>query len=133
VCLQVAIFIYFAKSRAESDLIRLLSALFPLVPRCSVCSALVPRCSALYAGGMARSSWENYQRNPKTKKKKDALTKKLSATKKAKKYRAALNKKRKELGVAGKGGKDVSHTKSGKMVLEDKSTNRARNRGKKPG
>jgi hypothetical protein len=31
----------------------------------------------------------------------------------------------------GKGGKDLSHTKDGKLVKEDPSANRARNRGKK--
>ena len=36
-------------------------------------------------------------------------------------------KKRKKLGIAGKGGKDVSHTSSGKTVLENRTTNRARN------
>jgi len=34
---------------------------------------------------------------------------------------------RRRRGIAGKGGKDLSHTKSGKMVLESKRTNRARN------
>jgi len=45
------------------------------------------------------------------------------------KYRQALNKKADELGINGKRtamGKDLSHKKGGKMVLEKKSTNRAR-------
>ena len=41
------------------------------------------------------------------------------------KYRAALNKKNKEVGSVGDG-KDVSHTKNGSLVLENQSTNRAR-------
>jgi len=80
---------------------------------------------------MAGKSWTNYQKNPETKKKKNSLTKKLASTDKNKKYRATLNAKRRELGIAGKGGPDVSHTKSGKLVLEEKSKNRARNRSKK--
>jgi len=31
----------------------------------------------------------------------------------------------------GKGGKDLSHTRSGSLVKEDPSRNRARNRGRK--
>ena len=34
---------------------------------------------------------------------------------------------RRRRGIAGKGGKDLSHTNSGGMVLEKRSTNRARN------
>ena len=34
-------------------------------------------------------------------------------------------------GAEGKGGKDFSHTKSGRLVRESVSKNRARNRGKK--
>lgn len=36
-------------------------------------------------------------------------------------------KERKRRGIAGKGGKDVSHTRSGKLVLENKTKNRGRN------
>ena len=43
------------------------------------------------------------------------------------KRRAALNKERRRRGIDGKGGPDVSHTVAGKTVLEDPSTNRARN------
>lgn len=45
-------------------------------------------------------------------------------------YRAKLNKEARERGVYGKRdemGKDLSHTKSGKVVLESRSKNRARN------
>lgn len=45
-----------------------------------------------------------------------------------KKRRAALNKENRKRGTYGNGdGKDVSHTKSGKTVLEKASTNRRRN------
>lgn len=50
-----------------------------------------------------------------------------------KKYRAELNRVNRKAGTYGKMtkmNKDRSHTKDGKLVLEDKSKNRARN-GKK--
>ena len=52
------------------------------------------------------------------------------STEKRKKYRAALNKANRKAGTYGKMtklGVDRSHTKSGKMILENKSKNRARN------
>ena len=49
-----------------------------------------------------------------------------------KRYRAALNKANRKAGTYGnKDGKDMSHTKKGKLVKESQSKNRARNRGKK--
>jgi hypothetical protein len=49
-----------------------------------------------------------------------------------KRYRAALNKANRKEGTYGNGDKkDMSHTKSGKLVKESQSKNRARNRGKK--
>jgi hypothetical protein len=49
-----------------------------------------------------------------------------------KKYRALLNKANRKAGTYGNGdGKDMSHTKKGKLVKELQSKNRARNRGKK--
>jgi len=49
-----------------------------------------------------------------------------------KRYRAELNKANRKAGTYGNGdGKDMSHTKSGKLVKEKQSKNRARNRGKK--
>jgi len=49
-----------------------------------------------------------------------------------KKYRALLNKANRKAGTYGNGdGKDMSHTKSGKLVKEAQSKNRARNRGKR--
>lgn len=54
------------------------------------------------------------------------------STEKRKKYRAALNKANRKAGTYGNGDKkDMSHTKSGKLVKESQSKNRARNRGKK--
>ena len=43
-----------------------------------------------------------------------------------KKYRRELERERRKRGVAGKGGKDMSHTKEGKIVPEEPHTNRAR-------
>lgn len=43
-----------------------------------------------------------------------------------KKYRRELERERRKRGVAGKGGKDMSHTKTGTIVPEDPHTNRAR-------
>ena len=58
--------------------------------------------------------------------------KKYQSTTARKKYRAALNKANRKAGTYGnKDGKDMSHTKSGKLVKECQSKNRARNRGKK--
>jgi hypothetical protein len=54
--------------------------------------------------------------------------KEYQSTPKRKKYRAALNKKNREEGTYGnKDGKDASHKKDGKLVMEHQSKNRARN------
>ena len=53
-------------------------------------------------------------------------SKRSIGTTKAKKYRAELLKARRKDGNVGKGGMDYSHTKSGKIVRENSSTNRAR-------
>ena len=45
---------------------------------------------------------------------------------KRKKYRRELEGERRKRGVDGKGGGDMSHTKTGKIVVEDPHTNRAR-------
>lgn len=45
-----------------------------------------------------------------------------------KKYRASLNRANRKANTYGNGdGKDMSHTKSGKMVKEKQSSNRSRN------
>jgi len=59
---------------------------------------------------------------------KRAYDKKYNATDKQKKYRNELNKANRRAGTYGNGdGKDMSHTKDGKMVLEHQSKNRGRN------
>jgi hypothetical protein len=58
--------------------------------------------------------------------------KKYQSTEERKKYRVELNKANRKDGTYGNGDNmDKSHTKSGKLVNESQSKNRARNRGKK--
>lgn len=58
--------------------------------------------------------------------KKNAYQKEYNKTAAAKKHRAECNKGRKKLGLKKGDKRDASHTKSGKMVAEKRSTNRAR-------
>jgi hypothetical protein len=61
-------------------------------------------------------------------KKKKEYDAEYSATPERKKYRAELNAVNKKRGTYGNGdGKDMSHTKSGKLVKESQTRNRARN------
>ena len=67
---------------------------------------------------------------------KRAYDKKFHSTPARIAYRSKLNKANRKAGTYGKMtamGKDRSHTKSGKLVLESTHANRARNRGKKNG
>jgi len=68
-----------------------------------------------------------YASNPKARKKRVASQAKINRKPAQKKRRAELAKDRRKRGVMGKGGKDVSHTRKGKTVLESRSKNRARN------
>ena len=72
-----------------------------------------------------------YRKNPKARAKKKAYDTKYHSTSKRKKYRADLQRERRKRGIAGKGGKAVSHKKGGGYTLERPSKNRARNRGRK--
>ena len=74
-----------------------------------------------------KSSAAYYKANPESYRKKLAADKKRNATSKAKKYRAELARERRKRGIMGKGGPDMSHTKSGKLVAENPRKNRARN------
>jgi len=59
---------------------------------------------------------------------KKAYDKKYHATEDRKDYRAELNKANRDAGTYGNGdGKDMSHTKTGKLTKESQKTNRARN------
>ena len=68
-----------------------------------------------------------YAKNPKARAKKNAAQRKRNKTAANKAYRAELNAARRKDGNYGKGGKDYSHTKSGKLVRESVKKNRARN------
>ena len=69
-----------------------------------------------------------FQENPEARKKKNAYNKDYHATPERKKYRVKLNKANREAGTYGnKDGKDMSHTKSGSLIRESQTANRARN------
>jgi len=69
-----------------------------------------------------------FSSHPEARKKKNSYNKQYHSTDERKSYRAGLNKANKEAGTYGnKDGKDKSHTKSGKLVSESQSKNRARN------
>lgn len=74
-----------------------------------------------------------YRTHPEAAAKKVRHQATINARPEERKRRAALLRERRRRGIAGKGGPDISHTVGGKTVLEDPSTNRARNgHGKNP-
>ena len=73
-----------------------------------------------------RKTAQYYRNNPEARAKKAEYDTAYHSTPSRKKYRRKLAKARRKAGVMGKGGKDMSHTKSGKLVREDASANRAR-------
>ena len=78
------------------------------------------------------SSAKYYRKNPKARAKKKRYDSEYHKSGGRVKYRTKLNKENRKRGTYGNGdGKDLSHTKTGKLVQENQSTNRARNRGKK--
>jgi hypothetical protein len=68
-----------------------------------------------------------YAANPKAAAKKAAYQRKLNKKPDVKNASEERWTERRRRGIAGKGGHDLSHTKSGRMVLESPSKNRARN------
>ena len=72
-----------------------------------------------------------YAANKAARLKKNAYQRKYNKKPHIKKASEERWQERRKRGIAGKGGKDLSHTKSGRMVLESPTKNRARNRGKK--
>ena len=68
-----------------------------------------------------------YRSNPEARAKRQRAQAAINRRPSERKRRAELNRERRKRGIAGKGGPDVSHTEGGKTVLEDPSTNRARN------
>jgi len=79
--------------------------------------------------GKSKSS-KHYAKNLKSRKKKNQYDKEYSSSEERKKYRVKLNLFNRKKGKKGDG-KDASHTKSGGLVMEGQSKNRARNRNKK--
>jgi len=71
-------------------------------------------------------SYDSLNMSEDRRKKKIAYDKKYSATEVRKNYRVELNKANKSMGKKGDG-KDVSHSKSGKLTLEVSKSNRSRN------
>ena len=68
-----------------------------------------------------------YRSHPKARAVKDAYNTEYHKTPARRKYRSRLWIERRKRGIAGKGGDDLSHTKSGNLVQESAKTNRARN------
>lgn len=66
-----------------------------------------------------------YRSNPEARAKKKAYDTEYHATPERKKYRAGLNRARRERNLKGNE-KDLSHTKDGRLVLESKRRNRGR-------
>ena len=74
-----------------------------------------------------------YRANPEARAKRQRAQAEINRRPSERKRRAELNRERRRRGIAGKGGRDISHTEAGKTVLEDPSTNRARNgHGRQP-
>lgn len=78
-----------------------------------------------------RESARYYRAHPEARAKKAETDAKVNARPEQREKRAELARERRERGMMGKGGPDLSHTKSGGLVKESPSANRARNRGKK--
>lgn len=73
------------------------------------------------------AKYNPYKKNPKLRAKKNAYQRKYNKKPGVKQKSEERWNERRRRGIAGKGGKDLSHTKGGGMVLESKSKNRSRN------
>lgn len=69
---------------------------------------------------------EKEAKSPKALRHKREYETRYESSPERKRYRRDLERERRKRGVAGKGGKDMSHTKRGTIVPEDPHTNRAR-------
>jgi hypothetical protein len=65
-------------------------------------------------------------KNPAQRKKHNARNKKYHDNDKRREYRRELAAARRKKGMMGKGGKDLHHTKSGKLVKKSVKANRGR-------
>lgn len=75
----------------------------------------------------ASKSAKYYAKNPKAAAKKAAYQRKLNKKPSVKAASEERWAERKRRGIAGKGGRELSHTTNGRMVLESPAKNRARN------
>jgi hypothetical protein len=73
------------------------------------------------------TSAKYYAKNPKAAAKKAAYQRKYNKKPAVKQASEERWTERRRRGIAGKGGKDLSHTRDGRMVLESPRRNRARN------
>lgn len=78
-----------------------------------------------------RASARYYRDNPDARAKKAKTDTAFNEKSNQRAKRSELAQARRERGLMGKGGPDLSHTKEGTLVRENPSTNRARNRGLK--
>ena len=78
------------------------------------------KTSKYYQSAKGKASYEKQKKKQK----------KINSTAAKKKYRKLLARKRRELGIMGKGGKDVSH-KGNRLSLEIPKKNRARGGAKR--
>lgn len=77
---------------------------------------------------LLRASARYYRENPEARRKKALADKKINLRAEQRKKRAELKRARKRAKDRGANleGKDMSHTKDGRIVVEDESANRAR-------
>ena len=78
------------------------------------------KTSRYYQSAKGKKSYDKQKKNQK----------KINSTAAKKRYRKELARKRRELGIMGKGGKDVSH-KGNRLKLEIPKKNRARGGAKR--
>jgi len=69
---------------------------------------------------------EYYRTHPKARSKRLRDQARINRRPEERRRRIELRRERRRRGIDGKGGPDISHTQSGKTVLEDPSINRAR-------
>jgi hypothetical protein len=76
--------------------------------------------------GQSKTS-KYYATHPDAAERRRESQRKINQSEERKSYRTAHQKARRDVGIDGKGGPDMSSTKSGKFVKEKPSINRARN------
>lgn len=67
-----------------------------------------------------------YRENPEAREKHRATQREINKTPEKRKYRSLLIQERRDRGIDGKGGPDVSHQPDGSTKLESSKSNRAR-------